>query len=93
MGGGDAVGGHLHRPSAGNGSTVGGPTTTTGGLCALNRLQGRRKEEIYMMDAGEDRVVALVHTIIGNVGGPTHAAGRGRGSRSLRIKVREAYGQ
>ena len=31
-GGGDAVGGHKHWPSTGDGSIVGGPTTTLGGL-------------------------------------------------------------
>ena len=38
LGGKDEVSGQMHRPTADNGSTVGGYTTTTGGLCAGNRL-------------------------------------------------------
>ena len=38
MGGGGEVGGHIHRPLSGDGSTVGGPMTTIGGLHMGNRL-------------------------------------------------------
>ena len=40
---GDAFGGHLHRMPEGNGSTVGGPTATPGGLRLGNRILGGRE--------------------------------------------------
>ena len=39
-GDGDAVNSHIHMPQTGNGSTVGGPTATAGGLHAGNMLGG-----------------------------------------------------
>ena len=36
MDGGDAVGGHVHRPLEGGGLKVGGTTTTIGGLHKVN---------------------------------------------------------
>ena len=37
---GGEIGGHICRPSVCEGSTVGGPTTTLGGLCTLKWLWG-----------------------------------------------------
>ena len=41
----DAVGCQVHWPTAGDSSAVGGPATTPGGLCEVNRLRGRELEE------------------------------------------------
>ena len=36
--GGDIVDGHIRRPSAGDGSTVGGPMTITVGISSVKRI-------------------------------------------------------
>ena len=50
---GDEVRGHLHRPQKGDGSTVGGPMTTPGGLRMGKGLLGGSQEDMAMVDTGD----------------------------------------
>ena len=50
-----AVGGDLHIPSEGDGSTVGGPTKNPEGLQMRNRIRGERQENTAMVEKGEYR--------------------------------------
>ena len=52
------VGGHVHSPLARKDITVGGPTTTIGGLHAGNWLRGGIHEEIAVVEAGGDIRIA-----------------------------------
>ena len=78
MGGRDGVIFHIHRPSSGGSSTVGGTTNTPGGLRLVKRPYEGRQEETPGVDTGDNSGGAKDHTVICIVVGTTNVSDWGK---------------